>query len=309
MEDKLLAKTVNQIESAKKNLSWSVLKTGLGGTGSGDNVLTGYSETQSLSGFRIYPCHNPIRSFQNASVLWSCFGHRTNKTTAKFFLKWLIHKSPWSKTGLLVDHNLDLDFVYDHGFVFDGLTEVSANLLHNFLIASRVCVEWPAYAAAWHNLVVKEKINPDLAFFFLILFYPFEQDNHSSKTAFDEEDTESIISTVDKYDWALDVTTGTEQYLKNFLAGNAVGQSSVKFSPNAVTSPVNILWGPVASNTKDLYGTFLSNTYGKSHTILSTKSRKSTGLSMGTKMADSNRVYTRESIVDLMKLEEKRLCL
>lgn len=269
-----------------------------GGTG-GRNVLTGYFKSSGEGTYRLYPCHNPIRSFANAETLWSCFGFRTDKNVAKDFLKWLCYVSPWSKTGV-VPNELEFDFMFEQGFVFGKLDKTPANLLHSFLIAARTPNEWPDFITAWHRLVFSEDVEPNLAFLFLTCFCPLDSGPSNNNCSFSSDRT-SVLAFTDKYDWPLDTARMDEQYVRNFLEGKTVGLSGNFFFPTASTQPINTLWGSVQS--KNTYVGLLKDTYEEEFSTPELVTRKFNSDSS----SPSRRVFTYKAALEIVRREQKRL--
>lgn len=265
---------MSNLEEAKSDMrkarmanSWGNSFLGGPGNTGGKNVLTGYISTDGKKDVRSYPCHAPIRNFLNADTLWSAFGYRGKKEIAERYLDWLLYKSPWSDTGIVP--KLDFDYVFAQGFVFQKLDKTPGNLLHNFLIASRLAAEWPAMIAGWDRLV-QEGIDPAYALFAQTLWWCV-----SNKTAFHETWVGREASTwaqQDRYDWPLDTFRASESYVTNFVNGKTEGLSTTMFFPNCQTTPVNTLWGKLAKaegeyvrNLKKIYADrFRSEKYGES---------------------------------------------
>lgn len=217
---------------------WDENLRGHGGTG-GHNVVTGCINDSGESIVKSYPCHRPINSFVNAKTLWSLFGYRTSPEIGRFYFDWLVNRSPWSKTGIIP--KLDKEFMYETGFVFTDLDKVPANLLHNFLIASRLAAEWPVFITDWYHLVREYNIDESLAFFMVTVFADSENNISGYKSLLGSSNI--TYASDNKYDWPLDTYSADDDYIKNFVSGNPVRLSDKMFYPNAMTAPVNILWG------------------------------------------------------------------
>lgn len=311
MSKSLLTQSKEIMEKERSALKWFPNTDGQIGSTGGANVLCGYISSGGTKSTRTYPCHNPIRSFQNAVTLWSCFGYRTTKECAEFYLDWLCIKSPWAKTGI-VPEDYNKDYMFSQGFVWESLDKISANLLHNFLIATRMAAEWPKFIESWYELVTVHNCSPELAFVFLTCFYPVNQDSSNSLCCFTAK-TESKLSTIDKYDWPLDTARATEGYVMNFCSGKPVGKLKECFSPTAHTTPVNTLWGSLVDATSSsAYLRFLDKTYSKEFTVKRTVSlvKQTFALGLSEKQTEENSlVYTPESILHILKLEQERLKL
>lgn len=247
---------IKEMVDSRKRLDWYPFKNMSIGTG-GQNALMGYiAEDGITKESNTYPCHNPISYYKNAGVLWSGWGWRGKKEIAEKFFTWLLEESPWSKTGIIP--KLDKEFMWNEGFIWGNLRDTPANVIHNFLIASRMCAEWPHRIADWYHLVVDYNINPAFAFLFLTCVIDYSQGN----SPFRPSSVGTVFATADKYDWPLDMGRGDETYVKNFIFGKAVGPSKVGYSPDAITKPVNTLWGPLPTgHTKKAYACYLKNTY------------------------------------------------
>lgn len=309
--------TVNLVSAAETAMDAAVkefkfsphLEGHPGGSGGTSNALMGFVSDTGKTSVRQYPCHNPVRSFLRASVVWSVFGYRTNPDVAKFFLRWLLSESPWSNIGIWGPHNTDTDKVFKTGLIFTDLDKTSASLLHNALVAFRSVAEWPKFVEAWYELVTVHSLHPSLAYAFLTCFEPFNQDEYKSLSCFTTK-TESGPARLDKYDWPLDMARATESYVTNFLTGKAVGTTSIMFFPDAVTSPVNTVWGDLDTSTakQKTYVKFLDDTYRKDFTLKRTVPNPDS-VSLSSKAKDQSLVYTPESLLEVVKAEQKRLKL
>jgi hypothetical protein len=307
----------------KREEYWSSPLSGAGGTGDYRNVLCGAILSDTSFRDANYPCHNPIRSYTKASILWSAFGYRLKKSIAEYYFDWLIHTSPWSKTGIIPKTTTE-EYMFEQGFIFTDLDKTPANLLHNFLIASRMAVEWPQAIKDWYYFVTKEKLNPDLVFFFLYCFTPINQSTGGAYLSGLSKGSESIVAEGEKYDWPLDCASATPSYLDNFLKGVTPGISKINFYPTANTPPVNTLWGKTSSEQtykdsfvrifKGSYVEFLHDTYRKKYSSPRTIAMNLKGGFRDKAMEDQlrqkyERVYTPEAIVEIVKEEQKRLGL
>lgn len=300
MNDAVKRATDHMVE-ARVRLKWKPETYKKGGTGQ-QNVLCGAVYDSGRTDEKQYPCHKPINYFTNSKIVWSCYGYRTSKDIGLKYFAWLVNLSPWSKTGIIPTY--ERSFQFNQGFVFEGLDKTPANLFHNFLVASRMACEWPKFIEAWHELVTEHGVNPDLAFVFLTVFRPVM--GEGDECCFNSK-IESVPAIIDRYDWPLDMARADETYVKNFLGGKPVGLSKIMFWPTALTTPVNTVWGKLLSHdNSETYANFLKKTYEKDYTL----SRKSPKIrSILGRYDDGNHdgVFTPESLLEVIKLEEKRL--
>lgn len=290
---------MSKIEEAKKAMTdarvkhkWDDHPKGQGSTG-GDNVITGCIRG-SESVVRTYPCHRPINSFQNAEALWSAFGYRTDAVIGRFYFDWLLDRSPWSTTGIIPD--LDKEFMFQSGFAWVDLDKTSANLLHNFLVASRSAAEWPHFIQDWYSLIHDYGVNEDLAYFMMTVFC----NPTLSVGGYDSfmRAKEIIFADQDKYDWPLDTYRCDGEYLQNFLTHKTPGKSKRTFYPDAATAPVNTLWGSVEAQTS--YVTVLKKRYESMMTLKTIK---------GVYQNVSAWCLTLDNAITIIKEEELRLGL
>ena len=291
------------MSNVKKDKNWGPKPgTNTGGTG-GQNVLCGF--TRREDGFTAnytYPCHNPIHNFAKAEIVWSCSGYRATPEAGQKFLDWLIHSSPWLKTGIVPD--LDDNFMKSTGFCWENLDQTPANLLHNFLIASRMAAEWPNHINTWHKLCTETNLDPAFIFLFLTVFSVSPHSN-PDQTPFDDK-VVSIIATVDKYDWPLDMKRATEEYVKNFVAGSTPGVSKEMFYPTARTAPVNTLWGSLSDDPKKQYGQQVLERY-KSELGISRERKVDSPFDMRKKDTVTDFCFDSKAITEIMKREYIRM--
>lgn len=293
---------IADMKAARISNKWYPNKNKNGSTG-GQNVLTGHISTAGGKETRAYPCHRPINSFLHAEVLWSCFGWRCTEKAANWYFDWLIQDSPWAKTGI-VPKGLEDKFMFSEGFVFTDLDKTPANLLHNFLIATRMPAEWPGFIDTWYSLVTKDGIDPAFAFLFLTCFQAVNSDGANYRTSFDEG-SESMLAVTDKYDWPLDMARATESYVTNFVGGVTEGLSKTFFSPSAQTAPVNTLWGKLSEvkEYKGKYVNILASLYKDKFTV----DRTASITGYFNKEAVDKKVFKPEALREIIKLEQKRL--
>lgn len=299
-----LADAIEHMGSTKQSLGWFPSSADKGGTG-GKNVLTGGIDRTGRKTYYTYPCHNPIHNFKNTDIIWSCFAWRTKEEAARAYHRWLCKSSPWARTGI-VPKNQPLKDTFDVGFVFEGLTKTSANLLHNFLIASRMAAEWPNHIAGWYSLVMEHRVEPALAFAMITCWCPVRQDYRNLQSCLDAGG-ESILSVIDKYDFPLDMSRATEDYVRNFCSGNPVGKSTTMFAPNALTAPVNTVWGTlVQRDSKESYVSSLKDRY---ESLSKEQEIPMVSSLTGRNESKKTQVYTPEVIVKIIKSEQERLGL
>ena len=290
-----------EMSLARKKHSWSSMLSGQGSTG-GNNVLTGYVNNKGIRSTKAYPCHKPINAFKDALCLWSAFGYRSQEKIARFYHDWLLNDSPWSKTGI-VPKGYSNDFMFQNGFIFTQLDQVSSNLLHNFLVATRMDAEWPDYISGWYKLVTEYGVDPSLAYMMVTVFVSPNQNSGGQSIC--TELKASVMTGTDKYDWPLDVSRATEEYVLNFCQGNPVGRSTVAFFPSAQTAPVNTLWGKLSVlDAKDTYLVKLKELYGSLAEI-----RDVQYLQWGVKKTVKIEGYSFSNIISIIKQEEIRLGL
>lgn len=295
--EELIETAQKDMTDARKTYEWDGRLTGSGATG-GNNVLTGFISLEGKRRHEAYPCHRPINGFKDATTLWSAFGYRNKKEIAHLYHSWLINDSPWSKTGVIPESNPN--DMFHSGFIFTELDQLSSNLLHNFLVATRMDAEWPLWIKGWYDLVTKHDVNHSLAFFMMTMFVA-----PGSMQPFTEV-PESVLTHMDKYDWPLDVSRATEDYVWNFIQGNPVGLSKTPFSPTAKTAPVNTLWGKLSTlHEKDTYLIILRDLYEKEFSTL----KKVTRNQMGSMVSVETNVYPFKNILEIIRREEIRLGL
>lgn len=294
---------LNHLREVKKKEKWSPVPGSGGGSGitkklGGSNSLSGYIHQDGHKHSAQYPCHNPIKGYKHAEVLWSAFGSRCKEEkVTKYFFNWLCFESPWSKTGIVP--KMDSQTMYEDGFVFDNLDKTPANLLHNFLIASRAAAEWPEQIDSWYYLTYELGVDPSFAFFMLAVFRSSPGVN--GYFTLRNLDNQFIFQNINFYDWPVDSHTVNEQYIRNFCSGITTGLSETMFYPTAVTTPVNSLWGRnnltgskgYVSKIKALYTDIGKEKTSKSEFSGTIKSK----------------YLTLEDVVNIIKLEEARLFL
>lgn len=300
MQSKEFVTAMEDMVLQRKTKNWHPQTDSNSGTG-GNNVLTGFIDNAGKKDASTYPCHAPIMRFKKAEVLWSCFGWRGSQQVARDYFDWLCNESPWARTDIIPD--LTQKFMFTEGFVWDSLGKTPANLLHNFLVASRSAAEWPVMIQDWHDLVNIHGFNPSFAYAMLTTFC-----SHSGHSVLKPDGT-SYIAYVDKYDWPLDMARAGDDYINNFLDAKTVGLSSRFFFPDAVTRPVNALWGkvPELANGKNSITFQISELYAKSHGI----KREPNKAQLIRPSTGSNKIepmdFTGKAVLNIFRLEQKRI--
>lgn len=299
------------MQAERQDRKWNPAPDNGGGTGlSSHNVLVGCIKSDNTRKVDTYPCHKPILSYTNAEILWSCFGWRCSEEAAKFFHNWLCYESPWSRIGIVPQ--LDKDFMFEHGFVFKDLDKTPGNVLHNFLVASRMASEWGGFIQGWYETIKNHKTNPELTLIFTTLFVNQFQIDRSPFTYIENNAyNRCVLSSIDKYDWPLDTGRCTERYVLNFCTGKPVNISNFNFSPNAKTAPVNVLWGELIENDKYNRGYKESDQKRRYVNIVRELygSQFEEGLKQGSFGSSARGYFSIENIIKILKLEEKRLGL
>lgn len=287
--EELQSLAVKDMASAIKAYNWRVPLSQQGSTG-GDNVLCGYISHDGKKDTQMYPCHRPINRFKDAAILWSAYSYRTNKSLGEKYLSWLLKESPWSG-------KLNVKHIPNQGLIFTDLDKTPGNLLHNFLIATRMTAEWPEFIRAWEKL--SRDFPPEFAFVMVTVFTSYFEKPDTKILTNSFLDTDSCsLAVLDKYDWPLDTARADEGYVRNFLNGNPIGLSDKMYSPGAVTAPVNTLWGSVnnRSYVKDLR---------ERYQIMSKKTghQQTNYFGTGTVLTE---ILTRNEALQIIALEEKR---
>jgi hypothetical protein len=295
----LKSSALKAMTDAREKHGWSGRLQGFGDTG-GDNALFGAIGNKVKPFFNAYPCHAQIKTYKSARVLWSAYGFRAEETVAHAYHHWLMYDSPWAKNNIVPKDSED--FLFNNGLIWTTKDlKKPANLLHNFLVASRMDAEWPHLVTAWHKLVTVHNVNPELAFVFLTTYVPKEDSTASHKSFID---TDSQLCFCDKYDWPLDMARATEDYVRNFCSSLAVKLSG-PFYPTANTTPVNEIWGTYGQDGSR-YINVLKQLY--KHLGVS-KTSKSQGSYYAPASTTISTVYTPEIVLQIIKLEEIRLGL
>lgn len=306
MAREIVLQALADMQEAIKTNNWCPAKDkGKGGTGCHTNAIMGFTAVGGKEkGVRLYGCHNPIHTFQRADVLWSGWGYRCKPEAAELYFDWLLHRSPWSKQQVLMENIFPTKGV---GFVIDGLDKIPANLMHNFLIATRIPSEWFNFVDSWYELVAIHKCNPELAFVFLTTFDPISDMTYGYGNSF-MPGMESVYRNTNKSDWPLDIGMCTEEYVRNFMMAKIISPSDFTFYPQAQTLPINILWGKTnETNPSNRYPVILDTMYKKKYTMPPQRPIAPGNLGLSGAGDRYNLVYTPESLLEVLKEEEKRL--
>jgi len=210
-----------------------------------------------------WACHSRLGSCKSPNQVksvWSLWvpAHEEmlSKEICDQYFSWITgEKSPWRsllsmQTPLVVNgENLNSpEFMKNIGFVFHELDKVPSNFVVNFLIATRMCHEWPKYIRDWATLVNTHGLDERIAFLFTSMFI------------LDAEDKKYRLATGDKYDWPVDIMTCSRDYFENFYSGTP-GRFHGNFSKSSCYTPVNSIWGVGSKAKKDLYNVQLYEKY------------------------------------------------
>ena len=301
-------------EQAKKNMTdarqkrgWDASKPlgGNGNTGS-DNVICGYVGQDGIQKTSTYPCHAPIKNYKYTKVLWSAFGYRTTLEVAEFYHDWLVNSSPWALRGA-VPPNLTQQFMFEQGFIFTNLDKTPANLLHNFLIATRMAAEWPNLITEWYDLVTKPGVSFEYAYSIISLFVPSGVGTSAERSVLTGADI--ILTEMDKYDWPLDLGRATEEYVTNFCSAKTPGLDTKMYYPEAKTTPCNTLWGELLTKEHDpkLYSQVLYKLYD--HLTETKMADHPSPIAWGARIKKETKVFSKENCLQIIELEQQRLGL
>lgn len=305
----------------------------LGGTGSDNAFYGGVCVSGGVAVMKSYsyPCHAFMSSLENVKAVYNRFTKRptcSKEATKNYFLWFMSGDSPWREfKGRLFSHTPTikdpygrlsqddklsmLSFIYENGWVWSDLS-APANLQHNFLVASRAVSEWPKLISKW-NIWQKCGANKALAFVFQDMFHPQRRRGPNNVQYW-------RINRSSLYDWALDACTANDDYVRNFMTGK-VSNLTHPFSENPHYIPVNRVFGDTGiyigyEKTKgDNYPTILFKRYNKDTGTdgrfgMSEEDAKKywTGhLGWDRFSYDSHWVVTENDILEIIKLEEKRL--
>lgn len=227
------------------------------GTTGGDNALYG-GVSPTLNSYYEYPCHAFMNSVTSgAEVVYSKFvlppfpGYHKMADT---YFDWITGKnSPWKRAfemgmSFKSKEHFDRKFWYEHGFIFDRIDIIPSNVLHNFLVASRMLKEWPKRMNRWYNYL-QGGVSPEMSLILASCFTPSKlSDSASSESK-------------DQYDWPLDaVSADGDDYVRNFLHHKMDDTTFNKpYRESHSSRPVNRIWGKGLMN----YNTGVLSKYGK----------------------------------------------
>lgn len=285
-------------EAAEKLKSIKVC--GGGGTGGGNAYYGGVSKTGM--DYYTYPCHMYMKHVHmGAEVIYSKFARpdaaKYQKATDAWF-DWITGpKSPWApvfKLGMTFAEKkfFGPEFWRTHGFIFDRLDKIPSNVLHNFLVASRMPHEWPGMVLAWYEMVQKG-VSPEMALALESVWVIGCSENTQTK--------DFQMQPTNFYDWPLDVGTANEKYVQNFLLHDMQKDVFNKpYSESHQYTPVNAIWG--RSSTGKKYQTILKETYEK--TFGKQAEAKAT---WGTPIGGTSWRVTPDEIAEIGIKEDKRL--
>ena len=239
------------------------------GTGTGsDNAVFGFTSTKEITKY-MWPCHAYLRNAPEKETfsVWSvwCKPHpkKLDPAIVKDHFDWLVDAkhSPW-RSLLKIDSYGGKQFQWDYGFIFQKLSDIPANLLMNFLVATRMPKEWPDSIAAWHRLVTEYKIDPAMAYTALRLFTCLIGDVIGDKGT---ENEQFILNTANYYDWPLDNGTCTEEYVYNFIRGIPGAPEHPFAQSHRSYTSINNIWGPIIETDARCkpYAKVLHDRYGK----------------------------------------------
>src|ERR1700675_368550 len=126
-----------------------------------------------------WDCYAPFgdkKWLKRPIAIWAVFHHpkqdKIMELKTRTYLEWLISKeiSPW-RSMLPIKYNKqfwNVDFIYDHGLLISNL-DTPANLLVNFLIATRLPYEYVSKLDRWWDLV-GQGVHPSIAYVYVHLF-------------------------------------------------------------------------------------------------------------------------------------------
>lgn len=189
------------------------------------------------------------------------------------------------------------DFWLKNGLVFDRL-DIPANLLHNFLCATRVPKEHATVFKRWRNFV-NNGINPDMALV--------------GVTVFNSEATEKGRASlqVGRSDWALDVGYYTDSYVSNFLRHTPNEKQFIhSYRASHNYTPSNMIWAKIGEfpvvPTNVSWPLGLRKTYSKDFGVVEGDVYSYDPTRKDSKTEKAWKVNA-EEFVEILKLEDKRL--
>lgn len=215
-----------------------------------------------------HPCHAHLRSIEmDASVVFNHLPKVGSGEGEEEYYRWILGPdSPWHSAMKLGMSGTPKEFFSEsfwlkNGLIFDRLS-IPANLLHNFLCATRVPKEHTPVFRRWKSFV-KKGLSPDMALIGLTIFggglYIDGQPNDSVRTP--------LIHA--RGDWALDSGAYTERYVRNFLSHTPIEKRMIHpYSKSHQYTPSNAIWAdegekPIGGTVKGNWVYGLRKTYSK----------------------------------------------
>lgn len=275
------------------------LKKGNGATG-GDQARYGAvlltSDGLQVKGQQ-HPCHAYMKNYANPLVVFNQYSHRKGDILPEAdeaYFSWITSDDgPWKDFPNRLISEGD-DEIFQTGWVWTNL-DVPSNLQHSFLTAGRMAAEWPELINLWHQLTEKYSLNPAMTFLFISLF--------------NKNDKKFVINHINKYDWPVDVCTGTESYVRNFCQGKVSGLNK-NYSKDQRYTPVNAIFGRHANSTEVSYPKLLHKMYAGKIGVSEKEckefwDKKGTGFS-GYNYMNHWYVYEKE-LAEIIQLETERL--
>ena len=176
-------------------------------------------------------CTACMSGWTDMDVMYAYFPVSKNKERDKLFAHWIGGpKSAWFESCLKDQTLTDLDFMYEHGFIFDKL-DIPANVLVNFIIGSRGRYDSPTTSIdnLWYDLV-RDGIDPSLAYYLAVglvsgtgdtrKFHPNDGGHHP-----------------------LNGLSGGREAYENFVHHTIVAPSANLFQKSGKYYPTNASWG------------------------------------------------------------------
>ena len=181
------------------------------------------------------PCHG-ILACHSAAVFWSEFVHPRvdiNEQNLRMYFDWLTKESPWARLkvpGLIPDKE-DPDFCFTYGWIYEPYKyPIPANLLHNFLMATRVPQQHSLSYRVW-SLLVSKGFDPTLSFAASAFLSNVRGDLYH-------------ILRFDQGEYPLFSYCATKDYINNFLQAKLVEKNlHPPYYPAYSRPPINHLWG------------------------------------------------------------------
>ncbi len=242
------------------------------------------------------PCHASLQHWDSCDVevFYNWHRHHTAPTYNRAWVKFLLSKqSPWrAVTGasppITVKGKLinSPRFVLKHGFILYNL-DVPANLMVNFLIASRAAYEHPKQIK-WWKWLVDAGIHPAVAFFFCGQVHSRVSKRYT-------------LNWTSYGHWALNEDGCDKDYFKNFCTGTVVRPSKL-FSESTSYRPCNKVWGTPDMVDRHDYAEYFDGAYGKQQKTITVPSA----------FGGKPRVvksYTKRKLIQCISKEQRRIGL